>query len=111
MIRVVGVFIISAAFSVVTAFLGAWSLHVLWDWFVAAQYGAGPSTAAWFGIGSILRYALAPMFVRLSSKESKAEGFSAIMIERVGNEVAMWFGIMLSLGMCWLFGMLIGWIP
>ncbi len=37
-----------------SAFLQAWTAHNMWSWFLAAQYGPGPTLGAWFGVTVIV---------------------------------------------------------
>lgn len=37
----------------INAYFYAYTATILWDWFLAVQYGAGPTLAAWYGISTL----------------------------------------------------------
>jgi hypothetical protein len=50
----VGLAIILIISGPLNAVIYAKTAGILWDWFLLKEYGSGPSTAAWFGISTIV---------------------------------------------------------
>jgi hypothetical protein len=51
---ITGLLIIFVITGPLNAVIYAKTASVLWDWFLMKEYGSGPSTAAWFGISTIV---------------------------------------------------------
>lgn len=52
-----------------SALLVSWAAGTMWDWFLRPQYGAGPSSAAWFGIATIAGIVLVGPLSNLAKEE------------------------------------------
>ena len=88
------------------ALLSAWILSKLWLWFVAAQYGHGPSLGAWYGLALIGRSALHRADAT-SNEKGNDKDFGDLALETV----SLWVGYLIVLGLAWVTGAVIGWIP
>src|SRR5512142_1340398 len=42
--------------SLISALIQSWMMQCLWRWFLAHEYGHGPSMGAWFGIATIVGF-------------------------------------------------------
>jgi hypothetical protein len=91
--------------NLITALVGAGSFRLLWGWFLARDYGSGPSLGAWYGasmIAGLIVYAWSPRRVDESDSE---------LGKIVNNSVGMWlfFGLALAVARC--VGWCFGWLP
>ncbi len=90
--------------ALISALLNSWALSVLWRWFVAAEYGHGPSPGAWFGIATIARLAIYTL-------PTKKKGERNDDLEwLVGQQFVWWALVLITLGTSWIVGASIGWI-
>jgi hypothetical protein len=105
--KTLGIFAWIAISSLVTALIQAAALRRLWSWFVAAEYGPGPSLGAWFGIATILGLIVgmaAPL--RAADKEPADE-----MTRRaVVHTLSRWLAYGLVLVTARLVGSALGWV-
>ena len=85
----------------VSAMLNTWAMHTLWWWFAAAQYGAGPTMATWFGLAIIVRLAL----LKMDKTDSDFE-----WSELVTRQVTVWLLVLAALGSAWVVGATFGWV-
>lgn len=88
-----------------SAMLNSWALSKLWLWFVSAQYGSGPTLAAWFGLAQIAQLVL----VRDDLSKS-TDGEDGAITKMVSGTIGRWIGVLLALGVSWLCGIAIGWV-
>jgi hypothetical protein len=90
--------------ALISALLNSWTMSVLWRWFAAAEYGHGPSTGAWFGIGTIA-------YVAVGTYPTKKKGERSDGLEwMVGQQFMRWSLILMTLGLSWIIGASVGWI-
>lgn len=91
-----------------TSLFNAKAMSTIWSWFVARDYGVGPSEAAWFGLSSILSVALIPIFLGLKGQEddSNAGPIAKVVI----RHIVIWVILLIGLGMSWLTGQAFSWI-
>lgn len=66
------------AFGILLTPISAWiigsCMQAIWRWFLAAEYGEGPSIWAWWGIGLLLGMSvLAPLFERMPPSKEMQE--------------------------------------
>lgn len=74
--------------------LQAWACGHLWQWFLAPQYGAGPSLMGWLGAGLV--------FTLLSTRPKSKKDAEPVTIARVLKGAALravW--ILVVLGFAW----------
>jgi len=107
--KALGILTWIAISSLVSAFVSSWTMQCLWRWFLAHDYGHGPSLGAWFGIASISGL----MFRLGTATNAKAESKSSdsYWLEAALHSVGVWIGCMLTLAIAWCIGSVIGWIP
>jgi hypothetical protein len=71
-----------------TGMLRAVVYRLLWGWFLAAQYGAGPTLAAWFGIGLLMSM----LTVKFDSSESTGKPVTIGAVLETAFAGALWQG-------------------
>jgi hypothetical protein len=89
----------------VSTLLHAWAATVLWSWFVAAQYGRGPSLGAWCGL-----IAIAQMAVVWPSTRDLLRDDGMGVSDHVFAAIYRWVVVLLTLGLLWCLGAAAGWI-
>jgi hypothetical protein len=57
-LTLIGVLVLFAVSMLVCAFIEAATFHKLWAWFVAHEYGTGPTYGAWYGLSMIFTLAV-----------------------------------------------------
>lgn len=86
--------------------LVAWTISVEWRWFLASQYGAGPSLMSWFGatfiVGMLIGISIASI---PRNPEAKEPGGAIAMSLGVG------VGALIVLGVAWVYRSLIWGMP
>lgn len=106
--KALGVLTWIAISSLISALVHSWMMQCLWRWFLARQYGPGPTMGAWFGIATIAG------FVIYKATRTRTKGddrtIDEIIWDSVKETVSMWFGCLLVLGIAWCTGSLIGWV-
>ncbi len=90
-----------------SALIQAWAMSKLWVWFVAADYGAGPSLSAWYGLAVIFSLPLGLVMHDVTRKKDESAG---PWLRVIGTAVGAWLGILMVLGAAWLTGTFLGWI-
>jgi Mg/Co/Ni transporter MgtE len=111
--KTLGIFTWIAISSLLTALIQAAVLRRLWSWFVAGEYGPGPSLGAWFGIATILGLiiGMATTATTAPPRASKRdESWDEIIRQSVSHTLARWIGCGVALGMTWAIGSLLGWV-
>ena len=88
-----------------SALLNSWALAKLWTWFVAVQYGAGPSFGAWFGLAAIARLVLA------SHEIPKSDDDDVDATKLVAATLRAWAFTLIAVGLSWIVGAVAGWLP
>jgi len=92
------------------ALLTAIGVEVIWRWFAAAKYGAGPGVAIWFAGVQVVRMLQTGGNSSASDAEAdletKAYGPSGV-VHRVAVQAIC---IASALGMCFLVGWVAGWV-
>lgn len=94
--------------SPITAIIGAKSTSKIWEWFVARDYGPGPSLAAWFGISEIIAMLLAMALLHVARKESDRNANPFMTV--IGQTLGMWMGFALILVFAWVTGFALHWV-
>lgn len=94
------------ALGLFSAVVQAWCMSVVWRWFVAPQYGAGPTLAVWFGLTIILRMMIAASTMRLK----KAEPEHSPLYDAFTDSLAIIFAFLMTLGLAWITGSIVGWL-
>jgi hypothetical protein len=100
--KALGIFTWVVLSYLVSSLLTTFALGKLWVWFVAAEYGPGPSMGAWFGISNILGLVLL-FHSRGNSDASETEGMMSHTIMR-------WVICGLGLAFSWCLGSAFGWV-
>lgn len=77
----------------------------LWLWFVAREYGPGPSLGAWFGIVTVVS-----MIQSRSRSSAQEEDPIPTLGKLVQTTVMRWMLCGLILALAWLTGTICGWI-
>lgn len=96
---------VTLAMAPVNAYVGAWTMSRLWQWFISTQYGAGPSMAVWFGIGAIANIALGQRLA-IVAKDPEWDRSSGFISRAVMFPIAC----ALMLASCGLLGSIMGWM-
>lgn len=99
---------LSIVLSPISALVGAGTMSKLWEWFVARDYGSGPSMSAWFGISEIASVVLATALLNVT-REKRGSSDSPFMAV-IGQAVGMWVGMALILGIAWVTGFALHWV-
>jgi hypothetical protein len=107
-VKAIGFMVWLAVSSLLNALVQAWALRTVWRWFVAAEYGTGPSLGAWFGLASIAGVILT--FHAVARSTDKEEDTDAAVRHATLQMVSRWIGVAFALGMLWLTGSLLGWV-
>jgi len=107
--KTIGVLAWLAVSSMVTALLQSWMMQCLWRWFVAREYGSGPSMGAWFGLATIAGFVVHKN--ARTKTETNHESVGEIIWRGVNETLALWLACVLILGIAWLVGSFLGWIP
>lgn len=98
--------VVAAISSPVTALIGCAACRLLWGWFLAAEYGDGPSNGAWFGVSTILG-----MIVQASTPRKTGDGSQDTTLSSlVGSIATRWATIGLVLVVARFVGAVCGWI-
>lgn len=108
--KVLGVLTLIAIGTTITSVIQAAVLGRLWIWFVATEYGQGPSMGAWFGISTILGLIVSMALSRDSSKNNTNESLDEIVKRMIHRWIGTWLGCVFLLGICWFTGSLLGWM-
>lgn len=96
------------ALSPITALVSSATMSKLWDWYVARDYGSGPSFAAWFGLNTILVLGVAPALMSIARE--KKEDKNTPMLDVFGRAFAVWVLMGIMLLSAWCTGQLLSWI-
>lgn len=91
--------------SMVSALVQSWMMQCLWRWFLAREYGHGPSMGAWFGIATIVG------FVVRKNASSVVKVEDQTVDEIVKETTTMWLACLVILGIAWCVGSFMGWVP
>lgn len=89
--------------SIVSAVIDTAVANRLWLWFVARDYGHGPSLGAWFGLVTIIRLV---QMTGKSSSQKEPQPIGGI----VGPAITRWLLCGLVLALSWVVGVTCGWI-
>ena len=87
--------------------LMCWTFGVLWSWFVAPSLGAGPSMAAWFGIGCIANIVLNTALITVTRQKVDADDQ---ILTAFSRQLGVSLGCLAVTGGAWVTGQIIGWI-
>lgn len=89
----------------INAYVSSWSMSKIWEWFIQAQYGMGPSLGAWFGI-NILFYSLSARGLIMVKKDDNwNSSHMRIIVALVWS-----IGSLSMLLSSYLIGSIMGWI-
>lgn len=102
-VEVYGSLVLLVALAPVLAALKAWTAATVWRWFLAEQFGPGPSIGAWFGIMAIAWLVLHGV---ATQKPDKDQSPIAIVATHATAAVLVCFG---TLATTWAFGAITGW--
>jgi len=107
--KVLGMFTWIAISSLVTALVQSWTMQCLWRWFIAREYGVGPSLGAWFGIAIIGGLTLRTQVSGGRGREDRSA--DQIIKASVVATGVRWLECLLVLAVTWCIGSVLGWIP
>lgn len=100
----------SLSLSMIIVFVQAWAFSTLWSWFVAPQYGSGPTYPAWFGLSLIAGTVIGTVLVRSDisrrEKDDDDDDLSRGILVGVGIILAYFFVV----GWSWVVGQIAGWL-
>lgn len=96
--------------AMISAIVQAWTMTKLWAWFVAQEYGPGPSMGAWFGIATILGFVVSMSLVSQAKPNKEDKDWDGIIKESVGISIGKWIGCALILIISWTLGSVLGWV-
>lgn len=110
--KIIGVFVCVAICTIFSSLIQAAALGKLWFWFMAAEYGPGPSMGAWFGVASILGLILTSAQPAKSKSSDKVsdESLDTLIKDMFLKWIGTWLGIAGLLGLCWVTGLILGWL-
>src|SRR5262249_11345254 len=94
----------------VDAFLNAWAMSQLWHWFAAAQYGAGPTLSAWFGLAVIARLAIQGEADKESILKQLKNDDAPSLKKVVWESRASWSNVLFTILLAWGLGSALHWI-
>ena len=105
--QVIGLLLAVIIFTPINALIQAATFSKLWEWFVAGQYGHGPTYSTWYGISLILGTIVSTTIVnaRVTTKDGDGTASSIIAIY-----MGTWIGFAVVLAISWVAGALIGWV-
>lgn len=93
--------VVALAIAPIAGLIEAFTYSTLWRWFVARQYGHGPSYPVWYGLAMILG-----LIVHNTRRQGAEKGAKAI----ITTTIAVWIVYMLILGLAYLTGSIFGWL-
>lgn len=99
--------LVSALIAPFSALLHTVALRLLWAWFLAPEYGPGPSTRAWFGISTIVGLAFIGVhyaIVAYAPAQDEHRGVRRAINRVITLQVATWFAVLLAFLSVNLFG-------
>ncbi len=99
---VLGLVLLSFVLTMLSNCVLAWSMQTLWDWFCLTSLGQGPSIGAWWGIALIASMVLMYNTTNLTRSETKKS-------HTWERPVGLVLSCILTLGIAWLFGTILGW--
>ncbi len=108
--KALAIFTWFAIASLVNALIQAAVLHRLWSWFVAHEYGPGPSLGAWFGIATILGMIVGMATPMRGRAADRTESIDETIRRGVTATVARWIGCGVALVFAWCVGSALGWV-
>lgn len=94
-------------FTPVYALAAGAAFRLLWGWFVAAEYGPGPSIGAWVGISTILGLIVHNHGAQVSDRRDKSDASASSVIGVVIGRLAA-IGVILVVAR--FVGAVFGWI-
>lgn len=99
-------FLVSVVLGAVTTLALVAFCSKMWAWFLAGQYGAGPSYAAWFGIDSIASVGLNLALMSKASEDRSKDKWDDVL----ARHGAVLLAIAVMLGWTYLVGSVFGWV-
>jgi len=109
-IRALGILAWIAVSSLATALIQSWMMQCLWRWFLAREYGHGPSMGAWFGVATITGFVVHKS-TRNGTKTEDDKSIDELVWDGVRETVGLWIGCVIILGIAWCVGAFMGWGP
>jgi hypothetical protein len=97
-----GLILLSLTLSMAANCVLAWTMHTLWGWFCVQSMGAGPTIGAWWGIAVIASLVISNNVVGLKREETKKS-------HTWEKPIAVILGCLVTLGIAWVFGTVLGW--
>jgi hypothetical protein len=98
-------FLVQMALSIAYTFAQAATLSTVWRWFIAPQYGNGPTYSAWYGISLLVSV----MFLYSFSSIAKSDEIKGKWGE-VMRVAILLLALPILLGLSWCVGQLFGWL-
>jgi hypothetical protein len=86
--------------------LVAWSCACLWSWYLAPQYGAGPSIMSWVGVSAIVGVTVGRLLATVKRVDGAGE-----MSKVLAVEAGLCLGTLLALGCAWVLRALVWGAP
>lgn len=100
-------FALGLALAPISALIQAKAMSKLWEWFVARDYGTGPSMAAWYGLAGVFSLAITPSLLGMTKeKKDESKPIESVLSRAIG----MWIGTGLLLCFAWFVGFLLHWV-
>lgn len=92
----------------ITALINAWAMSTIWSWFVQPQFGAGPSSAAWYGLASIVSLVLIPAAIATTNDKNRQPDDS--LARTIALPIGLWLVALSAVAVSWVTGQILGWI-
>lgn len=108
--KTLGVLALIAIGSIVTSLIQSAVLSKIWTWFVAFEYGPGPSMGSWFGISTILGLIVSMVLSSMISDDNNDKPLGEVIKKMIARWVGLWLGCACLLGICWITGSILGWM-
>lgn len=101
---------ITLAMAPLGALYTGWVYSRVWNWFIAQQYGPGPSYESWYGIGVLTSLVMAVCLLGIP-KRGEGDTSTDDQMEDFLKRSVMFYVVMAGmLGFCWCVGQVLGWI-
>lgn len=82
----------------------------LWEWFLAHEYGPGPSPGAWFGLATILNLMIGMAVPMRERIRDRSEPSGQLLRRMMTHSLASWASCGVVLGFAWCVGSAMGWV-
>lgn len=98
--------ILSFLTNIVTVLLEVHLFSHVWSWFLAEQYGPGPTLAAWFGLATVLTVIVNTCLLAHPTEKSENDPVTHVITRSLGT----WIGLVVVYVLTWCTGSLLGWV-